>query len=71
MALLGLNYLQYQQAQHYVQTRERWSLAECIRQHRLTHWQRLIRAVAQAAHRSDDGEAVVEQFMPTTTWAIL
>ena len=71
VALLSLNYLQYQQAQHYVQTREFCSLAECLRQHRLTHWQRLIRAIAQAAHRTDDVEAVIQQFMPTTDWAIL
>ena len=71
VALLSLNYLQYQQAQHYVQTREFCSLAECLRQHRLTHWQRLIRAIAHAAHRTDDVEAVIQQFMPTTDWAIL
>lgn len=71
VVLLSLNYLQFQQAQHYVQTQEVESLADLIRQHRLQHWQRLIREIAQEAHRTTDVEAVVQRFMPTAAWAII
>jgi len=71
VALLSLNYLQYQQAVQYAQTQQTYTLADLLRQHRLWHWQRLIREIVEVAHQTEDVEAVVQQFMPTAEWAIL
>lgn len=71
VALLSLNYLQYQQAVQYTQTQQARPLAELLREHCLWHWQRLIREIAAVAHQTDDIEAVVPQFMPTAEWASL
>ena len=71
VALVSLNYLQYQQAVQYAQTQQTCTLADLLRQHRLWHWQRLIREIVEVAHQTEDVEAVVQQFMPTAEWAIL
>lgn len=70
LVLLSLNYLQFQQAQTYAQSGQLLSLADFIRQHRLTHLQHLIRRIAEEAQRTGNVEEVVQRFMPSATWAV-
>ena len=63
VVLMALNYLQYQQAQDYVQSHTCHSLADFIRQHRIEHAQDVLRAVAEQVLRSGDIEAVLNRFI--------
>jgi len=63
VVLMALNYLQYQQAQDYVQSHTCHSLADFIRQHRIEHAQDVLRAVAEQVMHSGDIEAVLNRFI--------
>ena len=71
VTLVSLNYLQYQQAQNYVETGTLPRLADLIRQHRWTHLENVIRRIAEEARRTDDVEGVLRQYMPSATWAVV
>ena len=48
----------------------RAALADLLRQHRLWCWQCLIREVVAVVHKTDDAEAIAQQFMPTAEWML-
>lgn len=70
VVLLAMNYLQFQQAQQYVQAQQRLTLADVIRQHRVDHAQDLLRAVAEQVLQSGDIEAVLRRFITLDSPAI-
>jgi hypothetical protein len=67
---LAMNYLQYEHLQSYLTTQQPRSLAEIIRQHRLGHFQGLLRSVIQEALRTGKTEEVIQQFLPAVSWAV-
>jgi hypothetical protein len=71
VTLVSLNYLQYQQAQSYVETGTLPRLADLIRQHRWTHLENVIRRIAQEALQTGNVEEVLQRHMPTAAWAVV
>jgi Transposase DDE domain len=67
---LAINYLQYEQMLIYLQTQQSLPLAEVIRQHRLRHFQGLLRSVIQEALSTGKIEEVIQQFLPVAGWAV-
>lgn len=67
---LAINYLQYEQIQHYLHHQQVAPLAEIIRQHRLSHFQGLLRKVIQEVLRTGNIEEVIQQFLPYAGWAV-
>ena len=67
---LAMNYLQYEHIQAYLQTQQSLPLAEILRQHRLRHFQGLLRTVIQEALRTGNIEEVIQQFLPVASWAV-
>ena len=62
--VLAINYLQFQAAQAYLQSRRQLPLADFIRQHRLEHLRFLLRTVIAAARQTQDEEAILAKFLP-------
>lgn len=71
VTLVCINYLQYQQAQSYVETGKLPRLADLIRQHRWTHLENVIRRIAQEAHQTGNVEEVIQRHLPTAAWAVV
>ncbi len=71
VTLVSLNYLQYQQAQSYVETGQLPRLADLIRQHRWTHLENVIRRIAQEALQTGNVEEVLQRHMPSAAWAVV
>ena len=71
VTLVSLNYLQYQQAQSYVETKTLPRLADLIRQHRWTHLENVIRRIAQEALQTGNVEEVLQRHMPSAAWAVV
>lgn len=71
VTLVSLNYLQYQQAQSYVETGKLPRLADLIRQHRWTHLENVIRRIAEEALKTGNVEEVLQRHMPTAAWAVV
>lgn len=71
VALVSLNYLQYQQAQRYLETGHLLPLADLIRQHRWSHLENTIRQIAQEALQTGNVEEVLQRHMPSTAWAVV
>lgn len=71
VTLVSLNYLQFQQAQSYVETGRLPRLADMIRQHRWTHLEAVIRRIAEEARHSGDVEEVLQRHMPSVAWAVV
>lgn len=71
VTLVSLNYLQYQQAQRYLETGYLFPLADLIRQHRWTHLENTIRLIAQEALQTGDVEQVLRRHMPSSAWAVV
>jgi len=71
VTLVSLNYLQFQQAQSYVQTNKLPRLADLIRQHRWTHLETVIRLIADETLKTGNVEEVLKHYMPTVAWAVV
>lgn len=71
VTLVSLNYLQYQQAQSYVETGKLPRLADLIRQHRWTHLENVIRRIALEAQQTGNVEEVIQRHLPTAAWAVV
>lgn len=71
VSLVSLNYLQYQQAQSYVETGQLPRLADLIRQHRWAHLENVIRRIAEDALQTGNVEEVLQRHMPTAAWAVV
>lgn len=71
VTLVSLNYLQYRQAQSYVETGKLPRLADLIRQHRWTHLENVIRRIVQEALQTGKVEEVLQRHMPTAAWAVV
>lgn len=67
---LAMNYLQYEQLQVYLRTQRHLPLAEFLRQHRLCHFQGLLRTLIQQVLRTGKIEEVIDQFLPVAGWAV-
>lgn len=67
---LAMNYLQYEQCQAYLRTQQALPLAEIIRQHRLPHFQGLLRTVIREVLRTGQIEEVIQRFLPSASWAV-
>lgn len=70
VTLVSLNYLQYLQAQSYVETGQLPRLADLIRQHRWTHLENVIRRIAEEA-QTGQVEEVLRRYMPSVAWAVV
>jgi hypothetical protein len=71
VTLVSLNFLQYQQAQSYVETNKLPRLADLIRQHRWSHLENVIRRIILEAQQSSDVEALLRRHMPSAAWAVV
>ena len=71
VTLVSLNYLQYQQAQSYVETGKLPRLADLIRQHRWTHLENVIRRIAEQALQTGNVEEVLQRHLPSVAWAVV
>jgi len=71
VTLVSLNYLQYQQAQRYLETSQLLPLADLIRQHRWLHLENTIRQIAQEALQTGNVEEVLRRHMPSAAWAVV
>jgi len=71
VALVSINYLQYQQAQSYVETGKLLRLADLIRQHRWTHLEAVIRRIAEEARQTGEVEEVLQRYLPSAAWAVV
>ncbi len=67
---LAMNYLQYEHCQAYLRTQQSLPLAEIIRQHRLRHFQGLLRTVIHEVLRTGQVEEVIQRFLPAVSWAV-
>jgi hypothetical protein len=70
MVILAMNYLQYEQTLIFLQNQKLLNLAEIIRQHRLGHFQGLLRTVINEVLRTGKTEEVIQHFMPFASWAV-
>ncbi len=70
VVVVGMNYVQFQQARHFMQSHTRLSLAEVIRQHRREHAQTVLRFVAEQGLQGHDIEAVLQPFIALDSPAV-
>lgn len=59
----AINFLQYCQAQGYLQSSTERSLSDFIRRHRLEHAQEVVRAIATQVLQRGDIEATLARFL--------
>jgi hypothetical protein len=71
IVMLAINYLQFRMAVAYCKNLSRVPLADFIRQHRLEHFQNLLRFVLQPFAPSQKIEARLQDVFATSPWAIL
>jgi hypothetical protein len=71
VTLVSLNYLQFQQAQCFVETGKLPRLADLIRQHRWYHLENVIRRIAEEALQTGNVEEVIQRHMPSAAWAVV
>jgi hypothetical protein len=71
VVLLAINYLQYRMALAYPQTLSKTSLADLIRQHRLEHFQNLLRTVLQPFATAQQIETCLQAVFAVSPWAIV
>jgi len=67
VVVVAINYLQFQAAQSYLHTQARLPLADFIRQHRLVHFQSLLRMVIDEANQTQDVDAVLAKYLPVAS----
>ena len=71
IVMLAINYLQYRMAVAYCKNLSRVPLADFIRQHRLEHFQNLLRFVLQPFAPSQQIETRLQDVFATSPWAIV
>ena len=71
VVMLAINYLQYRMALAYAKNLSRVPLADFIRQHRLEHFQKLLRAVLQPFAPAQQIETCLQDVFSLSPWAIL
>lgn len=71
VVMLAINYLQYRMALAYCKNLPRTSLADFIRQHRLEHFQTLLRSVLSPFAQPQQIETCLQDVFSASTWAIL
>ena len=71
VVMLAINYLQYRMALAYCKNLPRTSLADFIRQHRLEHFQTLLRSVLSPFAQPQQIEPCLQDVFSSSTWAIL
>ena len=71
VTLVSLNYLQFQQAQHFIATGQMLSLADFIRQHRWAHLENVVRRIAHEAQQSGNVEELLQRYLPSAAWAVI
>ena len=69
--MLAINYLQYQMALAYCKNLSRVPLANFIRQHRLEHFQKLLRSVLQPFAQTQQIETCLQDVFSVSLWAIV
>jgi hypothetical protein len=71
VVMLAINYLQYRMALAYPKTPSQASLADFIRQHRLEHFQNLLRTVLQPFATAQQIETCLQAVFAVSPWAIV
>jgi hypothetical protein len=71
VVLLAINYLQYRMALAYNQNLPKASLADFIRQHRLNHFQTLLRTVLQPFAQPQQIETCLQDVFSVSPWAVV
>ena len=71
VVMLAINYLQYRMALAYCKTISKTSLADFIRQHRLEHFQNLLRFVLQPFAQPQQIETCLQDVFAISPWAIV
>ncbi len=71
VVMLAINYLQYRMALAYSQNLSKTSLADFIRQHRLDHFQNLLRTVLQPFAPAQQIETCLQDVFSVSPWAIV
>jgi len=71
VVMLAINYLQYRWALAYRTNLSKTSLADFIRQHRLEHFQNLLRTVLQSFAPAQQIETCLQEVFSLSPWAIV
>jgi hypothetical protein len=71
VVMLAINYLQYRMALAYCKNLSRASLADFIRQHRLDHFQNLLRTVLHPFAPAQQIETCIQDVFAASPWAIV
>jgi len=71
VVMLAINYLQYRMALAYSKNLPKSSLADFIRQHRLEHFQNLLRTVLQPFASAQQIETCLQDVFSVSPWAIV
>jgi hypothetical protein len=71
VALLAINYLQYRMALAYSKSLSKTPLADFIRQHRLEHFQNLLRSVLLPFAQPQQIETCLQEVFAVSPWAIV
>ena len=71
VVLLAINYLQYRMAIAYCKNRSKVPLADFIRQHRLEHFQKLLRSVLEPFAPAQQIETCLQDVFSASPWAIV
>jgi len=71
VVILAINYLQYRMALAYAKNLSKTSLADFIRQHRLDHFQNLLRTVLQPFAPAQQIETCLQDVFSVSPWAIV
>jgi len=71
VVMLAINYLQYRMALAYCKNLSKVPLADFIRQHRLEHFQKLLRSVFEPFAPAQQIEACLQDVFSASPWAIV
>jgi len=71
VVMLAINYLQYRMALAYSKNLSKASLADIIRQHRLEHFQNLLRTILQPFAEGPQIETCLQNAFSVSPWAII
>jgi len=71
VVVLAINYLQYRMALAYRSSPSKATLADFIRQHRLEHFQSLLRSVLQTVAPSQQIETCLQKVFAVSPWAVV
>ena len=71
VVMLAINYLQYRMAVAYCKNLSKVPLADFIRQHRLDHFQKLLRSVLEPFAPAQQIETCLQDVFSASPWAII